>query len=70
MKKALMVATVASVIDQFNDRNLKILQDMGYEVHVAANFESGNTTSQERVYEYERSLRDRGIIVHNITFPR
>ncbi len=70
MKKALMVATVASVIDQFNDRNLKILQDMGYEVHVACNFESGNTTSQERVYEYEKSLRDRGITVHNITFPR
>ena len=70
MKKALMVATVASVIDQFNDRNLKILQDMGYEVHVAANFESGNTTSQERVYEYEKLLRERGITVHNITFPR
>ena len=70
LKKALMVATVASVIDQFNDRNLEILQDMGYEVHVAANFESGNTTSQERVYEYERILRNKGITVHNITFPR
>ncbi len=36
--KFLMVATVASMIGQFNMDNIYILLDMGYEVHVACNF--------------------------------
>lgn len=49
MKKALMLASVASMIDQFNMDNIKLLQNMGYEVDVVTNFEYGSTTSQERV---------------------
>ncbi len=38
MRKVLMCASVASMIDQFNLPNICLLQKMGYEVHVACNF--------------------------------
>lgn len=41
MKRMLMLASVASMIDQFNMPNIELLQKMGYEVHVACNFEKG-----------------------------
>lgn len=50
--RALMVASVASMHDLFNMDNIYILLELGYDVDVAANFESGSTTSQERVEEY------------------
>ena len=37
---------------------------------VAANFESGSTTSQERVEEYRQELVNRGIGVYHIPIPR
>ena len=37
-KRILMLASVASMIDQFNQSNIRLLADMGYEVHVACNF--------------------------------
>ena len=49
MKKALIVASVASMIDQFNIPNIKLLRELGYEVCVACNFLEGNTCSDERI---------------------
>ena len=43
MKRMLMLASVALMIDQFNMPNIRLLQEMGYEVDVACNFEKGNT---------------------------
>lgn len=37
---------------------------------VVANFESGSTTSQERVEEYRQELVNRGIGVYHIPIPR
>ena len=50
--KVLMIASVASMIQQFNMNNIKILVQMGYQVEVACNFENGNTTFREFVWEY------------------
>ncbi len=36
-KKVLMLAAKANMIQQFNHRNIKILQNLGYEIHVATN---------------------------------
>ena len=47
MKKALMMASVASMIDLFNMDNIKVLKTLNYDVEVACNFEKGNTTNQE-----------------------
>ena len=35
--KALMLASVASMIDQFNMQNIQLLLDNGYQVDVACN---------------------------------
>ena len=40
--KVLMIASVASMIDQFNMPNIRLLQRMGCDVHVACNFDEGN----------------------------
>lgn len=70
MKKALMIASVASMIDLFNMENIEILQKMGFEVHVACNFEYGSITSKERVKEFRQSLEKRGIKTFHIPIPR
>lgn len=70
MKKALMLSSVASMIDQFNMENIYILQEMGYEVHVACNFDVGSTTSQQRIREFKEELSMKNIKVYNISVPR
>lgn len=68
-KKALVVTTVASTIDQFCMNDISLLQ-REYQVHVAANFISGNNTSKERVEEFKEELKSNNIIVYNIEFSR
>lgn len=70
MKKVLMLATVASMIDKFNMDNIEILRNFGYGVDVAANFDFGSAASQERVDVFRQELIDSGITVHNIRIPR
>lgn len=69
-KKALMTASVASMIDLFNMDNIHILQELGYEVHVAANFEFGSITSKERVSRFRNELEAAGIRTFHIEIPR
>ena len=70
MKKALQVASVASMIDQFTMPNINILQELGYEVDVVANFEFGSTSSKERVEEFQKELKDVNVNVFNLLFNR
>lgn len=69
-EKVLMVASVASMIQQFNIENLKILQSLGYEVHVACNFERGSTCSQEKINELKVYLEEKNIKFFQIDFSR
>lgn len=57
MKRVLMLASVASMIDQFNMPNIALLQKLGYEVDVACNFIEGNTCSDARVAELKQNCR-------------
>lgn len=68
--KALILASVASMIDLFNRDNINILLKLGYDVEVATNFEFGSITSSKRVNEYKQELIDKGIKVYNIPIPR
>ena len=70
MKKALMVASVASMIDQFNMDNIAILEQLGYQVEVAANFSQGSNTSPQRVAEFQRELTEAGRVYHQVDIPR
>lgn len=56
MKKILMVATTAAMIEQFNKNNIMILEEMGYEVHVVGNWLEGNPISDERLEEFKNWL--------------
>ena len=53
MKKVLMLATTAAMIEQFNKNNIEILRDMGYVVDVAGNFETGNPISDKKIDEFK-----------------
>lgn len=68
--KALMLASVASMIDLFNSDNIKILSYLNCKVDVAANFQEGSITSKARVDEYRNELRSQGIDVVDVPIPR
>ncbi|HFU3723416.1 TPA: glycosyltransferase family 4 protein [Streptococcus suis] len=70
MKKAVIIASVASMIDLFNMENIKILKSEGYEVDVVANFSNGSITSKKRVDEFKLELESMGIKVFNLPIPR
>lgn len=69
-KRALQLASVASMIDLFNRDNIRILQELGYRVDVATNFEEGSITSQEHVDNYRKELAEQGIDAYQIPIPR
>ena len=58
MKKMLMLATTAAMSEQFNKNNILILEEMGYEVHVAGNWEEGNPISNERLEQFKEWLAE------------
>ena len=64
IKKALIATTVSGFVPQFEMSNVKILQEMGYEVHYASNFENVSYGSDNR------RLEGTGIICHQIDFVR
>lgn len=66
----LMAASVASMIDQFNLPNIRLMQEMGFRVHVACNFREGNTCSSRRTGELRRQLEDMGVVCHQWDCPR
>lgn len=64
LRKVLLVTRVSGFVPQFEMNNVKILQEMGYEVHYAANF---NTI----VYgEDNKRLDGTGIVCHQVDFER
>lgn len=69
-EKVLLLASVASMIQQFNMRNIKILQELGYEVEVACNFEVGNTCSPEQITLLKNELKQQKVIWYQIDFAR
>ena len=68
--KVLLVASVASMIQQFNMRNIDILSQMGYQVEVACNFEEGNTCAPEQIGKLKKELESKQVVWHQIDFAR
>ena len=69
-KKVLILASVASMIDQFNIPNIKLLKSLGFEVDVATNFEKGSTCSLERIEELKKRLNEMSVDSYQIDFNR
>lgn len=70
MKKILMLATVPSMIGQFNTENMRILQKIGYEVEIGCNFDDRSVWSQTRVRDFVSQMQKMKITMHQIDFPR
>ncbi|WP_281628024.1 glycosyltransferase [Traorella massiliensis] len=70
MKRALMYASVASMIQQFNMNNIKLLIDLGYKVDVACNFEFGSTISNEKIEQLKSDLKNLNVGFYHIPVPR
>ena len=43
-----MIATTASMIEQFNLHNIKLLKSLGANVHIATNFNNPGTITVEK----------------------
>lgn len=70
MRKALIVTSVASMVDQFFLPNIRLLQDMGCEVHLACNFIEGNTCSSDRIEVLKEKLSAWNVPFFQIDFAR
>ena len=69
-KRVMLIANSASMIDHFNRDNINILQGMGYEVTVAANFKDGNSSTREKIEAFEQELTEKGIDIVHLPIPR
>ena len=64
MKKALIVTTISGFVPQFELNNVTLLQQLGYEVHYASNFE-------RPVYEFDpRIFVKKEITVHHLPIEK
>lgn len=70
MKKALQLASVASMIDQFNMPNIELLQSLGYHVDVIADYTNPGNISNERSEELKKRLQRMGAEPMDIPIPR
>lgn len=68
-KKALVVTTVASTLDQFCMNDIAILQK-SHEVSVGANFEIGSNTSKQRINEFKKELELSEVGIKHIEINR
>lgn len=69
-KKVLITATVPSMIGQFNMDNLEILKKLGYEVHVACNFQDRTVWSTDKVVQFQQTMYQNGIACMQVGFSR
>ena len=70
MKKILMIATVPSMIGQFNMNNISILLNMGYEVHVACDWTNRSVWPDEKVTDLKNRLEELKIKYYQIDYSR
>ena len=64
MKNVLIITTVSGFLEKFEKNNVKILQEMGYTVHYAANMKE-----QHYLYD-EEILKSKGVITHHIDIEK
>ena len=58
------------MIGQFNMGNIRLLQEMGYEAHVACNFKEGNTCDESSIRELRKNLKGMQVSCFHVDFSR
>lgn len=69
-KSVLMITSTASMIAQFNMNNIRILQALGYQVHVATNFVQAGTINAAAAQELKTKLKQINVETYQIDFQR
>lgn len=69
-KNILLVATTSSMIELFNSRNIKILQKLGFNVFVAANFKKPGSISVDDSEKFIHKLENIGVKWYQVDFKR
>lgn len=69
-ERVLMVATVPSMIGQFNMNNIHILLDIGYQVDVAADFTDTSVWPAERVQKFRDQMKEMKVETIQLDFSR
>lgn len=63
-KSILFITTISGFLQKFEMQDVKMLQDMGWKIHYASNFENP-------IYECDREyLEENGIVCHNISVQK
>lgn len=70
VKTALIVTSVASMIDQFNKPNIELLKCMGFQVTVATNFENPGNLTKEKVEKLFKYLKKNEIEYIQVAMDR
>lgn len=70
IKKAIILTTVPSTIEQFNMQNIKLLKELGYKVEVASNFNTTGNIDNSRLETFINELKDLNVGIINIGFSR
>lgn len=70
MKKALINASVASMIYKFNMDNINLLEQCGYKVDIACNFGNENPMNMDEVKKFENLLKNKNIKIYKTDCPR
>lgn len=69
-KNVLMIASMASMLANFNKSNITILQTMGYKVTLAANFLDEDSNSKKRNESFRIEMKQLGCNIVQIDFSR
>lgn len=70
MKRMLMIASVPSMIGQFNMNNIQILLDLGYEIDVACNWNDKSVWTENRIKKLEEKLTFFNVNCYQVDFSR
>lgn len=69
MKKALLYSHTGSIHSRFNRANIEAFRDLGFELHLMANFENG-VGPENKNQEFVNWCSLQGFIVHNVPYIR
>lgn len=69
-RKAIILTTVPSTIEQFSMNNIKLLQELGYKVDVASNFNVTGNIDKNRLESFTEELKKMNVGIYTIEFSR
>lgn len=70
MKKAVVIAHMASMIENFEKPNILLLKKLGYEVSVITNFLNTDSMSKERYQKLKTFLKDNEVVYYDLNIKR